>query len=193
MQGIGDDGDQPQADRIARRKGVTPIAGTGPNGETDFNAFPNLSVGSYPVVLYLCGMEIENSGLNYTSTDQIVISPNDAGAEVRPTFGPWGVLTKVEIINGGSGWTERPNIYIRSQTGYNAVIVPRFCIQRVSCLHYRYFDACTRHASIRLVPSHFLHLRFHCLGCSRHSSFHSVQYHFQKSKCARQTTGEKCV
>ena len=131
LSGIGDDGDQPQADRIARRKGVTPIAGTGPNGETDFNAFPNLSVGSYPVVLYLCGMEIENSGLNYTSTDQIVISPNDAGAEVRPTFGPWGVLTKVEIINGGSGWTERPNIYIRSQTGYNAVIVPRFCIQRV--------------------------------------------------------------
>ena len=44
LSGIGDDGDQPQADRIARRKGVTPIAGTGPNGETDFNAFPNLSL-----------------------------------------------------------------------------------------------------------------------------------------------------
>ncbi len=131
LSGIGEDGDQPQADRIARRKGVTPIPGTGPNGETDFNAFPNLSVGSYPVVLYLCGLEIENSGLNYMSTDEIVISPNEAGAEVRPTFGPWGVLRKVEIINGGSGWTERPKIYIRSQTGYNAVIVPRFCIQRV--------------------------------------------------------------
>jgi len=131
LSGIGDDGDQPQADRIARRKGITPIPGTGPNGETDFNAFPNLSVGSYPVVLYLCGLEIENSGLNYMSTDEIVIEPNDAGAEVRPTFGPWGVLRKVEIINGGSGWTERPKIYIKSQTGYNAVIVPRFCIQRV--------------------------------------------------------------
>lgn len=131
LSGIGEDGDQPQEDRIARRKGITPIPGTGPNGETDFNAFPNLSVGSYPVVLYLCGLEIENSGLNYMSTDEIVIKPNDAGAEVRPTFGPWGVLRKVEIINGGSGWTERPKIYIKSQTGYNAVIVPRFCIQRV--------------------------------------------------------------
>ena len=50
LSGIGEDGDQPQADRIARRKGVTPIAGTGPNGETDFNAFPNLSVGSLSLI-----------------------------------------------------------------------------------------------------------------------------------------------
>ena len=50
---------------------------------------------------------------------------------MRPVFGPFGVLRKVEIINGGSGWTERPKINIRTQTGYNAVIVPRFCVQRI--------------------------------------------------------------
>ncbi len=132
LSGIGEDGGDPQEDRVARRRGITPIPGTGPNGETDFNAFPNLNVGSYPVVLTLCGVEVENSGLNYDAdVDTIQITPNNAGAELRPVFGPFGVLRKVEIINGGSGWTERPKINIRTQTGYNAVIVPRFCVQRI--------------------------------------------------------------
>ena len=42
-----------------------------------------------------------------------------------------GNVIDVILINGGSGWTERPKINIRTQTGYNAVIVPRFCVQRI--------------------------------------------------------------
>ena len=29
------------------------------------------------------------------------------------------------------GFTERPNIYIETQTGYNAQIVPVFCVNRI--------------------------------------------------------------
>jgi len=126
------DGDQPMEDRIARRKGTTLIPGTGPNGETDFNAFPALTVGSYPVMLYLCGLEIQSAGMNYDSNfDKVVIEPNLTGAEIKATFGPFGVLDTVEIINPGEGFTERPEIYVSTNTGYNAVINPIFCVKRI--------------------------------------------------------------
>ena len=126
------DGDQPMENRIARKKGTTLIPGTGPNGETDFNAFPALTVGSYPVMLYLCGLEIQSAGMNYDSNfDKVVIEPNPTGAEIKATFGPFGVLDSVEIINPGEGFTERPEIYVSTNTGYNAVINPIFCVKRI--------------------------------------------------------------
>lgn len=125
--GIGDNID----DRLARLRGTTFIPGTGNDGATDVDAFPTLDVGSYPVVLYLCDLKIANAGINYSSEDEIVIEPKN-GAEVIPTFGPFGVLDSVRIINSGKGWVERPEIYIRSETGYNARLTPVFCVDRLS-------------------------------------------------------------
>jgi hypothetical protein len=111
-------------------RGTTSIPGTGSNGETEFNAFPTLDVGSYPVILYLCDVVIESAGINYSSEDEIVIEPSN-GAEVIPTFGPFGVLDSVRIVSSGKGFVERPDIYIRSETGYNARLTPVFCIDRL--------------------------------------------------------------
>ena len=124
--GIGDSYD----DTLARLRGTTSIPGTGSNGETEFNAFPTLDVGSYPVILYLCDVVIESAGINYSSEDEIVIEPSN-GAEVIPTFGPFGVLDSVRIVSSGKGFVERPDIYIRSETGYNARLTPVFCIDRL--------------------------------------------------------------
>ena len=117
-------------DRIGRIKGITAIPGTGLNGETDINAFPTLNVGSYPVILVLCGIDIENSGINYSDGDKIVIKPSN-GAEVVPKFGPFGVLDSIEIVKPGRGFVERPEIYIESETGYNAVLNPVLCVERI--------------------------------------------------------------
>jgi hypothetical protein len=73
---------------------------------------------------------IENAGINYSSGDKVVIEPN-SGAEIEATFGPFGVLTSLRIINSGNGFVERPEIYIKSETGYNAVITPVFCVRRI--------------------------------------------------------------
>lgn len=124
--GIGDS----YNDTLARLRGTTNIPGTGPNGETEFNAFPTLDVGSYPVILYLCDISIENAGINYSSEDQVVIEPSN-GAEIIPTFGPFGVLESVRIVKTGKGFVERPDIYIKSETGYNARLTPVFCIDRI--------------------------------------------------------------
>lgn len=93
--------------------------------------YPRLDDGKYPVILNLCGLEIENSGFNYTETDKIVIEPSN-GAVAIPTFGAFGTLERVEIISVGEGFKESPNIYIESETGLNAKLTPRFCIDRVS-------------------------------------------------------------
>jgi hypothetical protein len=63
-------------------------------------------------------------------TDKIIISP-DNGAVLEPVYGAFGSLEDVKIISSGIGFTEPPNIYIESETGYNAKILPVFCVNRV--------------------------------------------------------------
>ncbi len=93
--------------------------------------YPTLDNGQYPVILYLCGIEISNSGFNYSENDKIIIEPAK-GAVAVPTFGPFGVLIGVKVTSQGEGFSEVPNIYIQSETGYNAKLLPRFCIDRIS-------------------------------------------------------------
>ena len=37
----------------------------------------------------------------------------------------------MDVLNGGIGFTEDPNIYIKSDTGYNARLMPVFKVNRV--------------------------------------------------------------
>jgi hypothetical protein len=84
----------------------------------------------YPVLLYICDFQIIDQGINYSEGDTITITPNN-GAIVEPVFGPFGTLEKINIIDGGLGFIERPEIAIQTETGYNAEIVPVFCTKRI--------------------------------------------------------------
>ena len=85
---------------------------------------------AYPVITFLCDYIIANPGYNYQPDDKIVIEPSN-GAEMIPTFNELGQLTNIKITSSGQGFKQIPNIYIESETGYNAKIVPRFCVDRV--------------------------------------------------------------
>ena len=87
--------------------------------------------GQYPAILYICEVDIIDPGFDYEPGDKVVITP-DVGAEITPTFGPFGNLIKLEIINGGEGFTEFPTITIESETGFNAEIRARLCIDRIT-------------------------------------------------------------
>ena len=93
--------------------------------------YPALDDGKYPVILYLCGLEVENGGFGYADTDEIIIEPSN-GAVAVPKYGAFGALESVKITSGGEGFTQVPRIYIQSETGYNAKLIPRFCIDRIS-------------------------------------------------------------
>ena len=38
----------------------------------------------------------------------------------------------IKITNPGQGFTESPDIYIKSETGFNAVLLPKFCVERIA-------------------------------------------------------------
>jgi hypothetical protein len=59
-----------------------------------------------------------------------VIEPSN-GAEAVATLNRFGRVTGIKIIKGGEGFTELPTITIESATGYNAILLPRLCIDRI--------------------------------------------------------------
>jgi len=91
---------------------------------------PSSTIAQYPIVLYMCDVKIINPGVAYSDSDKIIVSPSN-GAILEPVFGPFGSLEDVKIVSAGIGFTEKPEIYIQSETGYNAKIVPVFCVNRV--------------------------------------------------------------
>jgi hypothetical protein len=91
---------------------------------------PSLSDGSYPVVLELEDLILTNKGIGYSNNDKIIITPtNGAAAEV--SFNESGQVKQLILTNPGIGFTEVPNIYIQSETGFNAGILPQFKVKRI--------------------------------------------------------------
>jgi hypothetical protein len=92
--------------------------------------FPILQTGSYPVILYICDIIIQRPGINYQEGDEIVIEPSN-GATAELKLGDFGKIVSVKVTNGGEGFTEMPKITVKSQSGFNSELIPKFCIDRV--------------------------------------------------------------
>jgi len=92
--------------------------------------YPTLEIGSYPVILYLCDVIIESPGINYKESDEVVIEPS-MGATVEFKLGDFGKIVGVKVTNGGEGFTEMPKITVKSQSGFNSILIPKFCIDRI--------------------------------------------------------------
>ena len=92
--------------------------------------YPTENTGSYPVIMYLCEVFIDDSGINYNFEDKVVIEP-DIGAKAEAQFDAQGRVISVKVTEQGEGFTELPRLYIRSETGYNAQLRAKLCIDRV--------------------------------------------------------------
>jgi len=92
--------------------------------------YPTSGDGSYPVILYLCEVIIEDAGINYQPGDQVIIEPAN-GATAEAQFDAMGRVLSVKVTESGEGFIELPKIYIRSDTGFNASLLPKFCVDRV--------------------------------------------------------------
>ena len=62
--------------------------------------------------------------------DKVIIEPSK-GAELKIKTDPLGSVTGVDVVNGGIGFNEDPKIYIQSDSGYNAKMIPVFKVNRV--------------------------------------------------------------
>ena len=92
--------------------------------------YPSKSNGQYPVILKLCEIYIKESGFGYSQGDQVIIEPAN-GATATAVVTATGAISKIDILAKGEGFTELPNIYIQTQTGYRAKLIPRLCVERV--------------------------------------------------------------
>lgn len=85
---------------------------------------------TYGVILTICNPFIVSPGIGYSPDDEIIIEPNN-GTELQPVFNENGSLIDIEVVNPGNGYDFWPTIYVKSTTGFNAKIVPNFCVNRV--------------------------------------------------------------
>ncbi len=95
--------------------------------------YPSKNDGFYPVILAIGSIEILNPGSNYDINDVISIEPAN-NAILRPKFGKNGQIIKVDVLNGGIGFTDIPNISVKTKTGFNAVLQPAFKVIRIGDL-----------------------------------------------------------
>jgi len=97
----------------------------------DDGVYPTESTGAYPAILTLCEVFIDSPGYGYSENDTVTIEPN-FGATVVPQFNDIGSLMSVKVTQTGQGFTEMPEVYIKSETGFNAVILPKLCVERIA-------------------------------------------------------------
>ena len=84
----------------------------------------------YSIIMYLCEIIVINPGFGYTPGDKVIIEP-DRGAVAEAVIDRYGRVTEVKVIETGEGFKELPKVYIQSETGYNAELRPKLCVDRV--------------------------------------------------------------
>jgi len=90
--------------------------------------FPSLDTGDYPIVLEIDDINVLEPGFGYDPNDKVVVGN---GAELKIKTDALGSVTGVDVVNGGIGFNEDPDIYIDSDSGYNAKLMPVFKVNRV--------------------------------------------------------------
>ena len=80
------------------------------------------------MVLEIDDINILDPGFGYDPNDKVVVGN---GAEIKIKTDGLGSVTGVDVVNGGIGFNEDPDIYIESESGYNAKLMPVFKVNRV--------------------------------------------------------------
>lgn len=79
-------------------------------------------VSTYPTILSIDTVYVKDPGFGYQDGDQLIITPNN-GATLEPVIRN-GRIEEVIVTNGGSGFTDLPEIKTNSPTGFNAQLIP---------------------------------------------------------------------
>ena len=101
--------------------------------------YPTSGSGAYPAITYLCDVVVVSPGIRYSEGDEIIIEPN-VGAIAVPKFNANGSIESVKVTAGGEGFTQMPDVYIKSETGFNAELRPVFCIDRIAKDEVKEYD-----------------------------------------------------
>ena len=94
--------------------------------------YPSSSDGTYPVIMYMLGLFIDNPGVKYEVGDEIVISPSKgAKARIHKVTEQGGIVS-IKLTSQGEGYKEMPNVFVRSTNGTGAKLLPQLGVNRVT-------------------------------------------------------------
>ena len=79
------------------------------------------------MILELDDLAIGDPGVNYSPDDKVIIEPAN-GAEARIIVDELGSIDRVEVTKNGIGFQDEPEIFVESETGFNARLLPVFKI-----------------------------------------------------------------
>ena len=85
---------------------------------------PCLPNNTYPVIVSLDEIYIENTGFGFDCCkDTVVIEPAN-GAKAKIEECEDGEIKRIVVTDGGAGFTSLPEITINTETGFNAILKP---------------------------------------------------------------------
>jgi len=85
----------------------------------------------YKVILSIEEVVVLDPGFGYRPEDKIIITP-DNGAVLEPVINSRGQIESVNVISGGIGFDDIPEIKTNSPTGFNAQMNPIFKVTRLN-------------------------------------------------------------
>ena len=92
--------------------------------------YPSKSDGTYPVITHLSSVYIQDPGVGYSASDEVILSP-DNGAKAEITVTQLGAIESIRVTQEGEGFKVRPTAYIKSKGGIGAVLAPQLGLNRI--------------------------------------------------------------
>ena len=102
-----------------------------PNNIDSEGDYPMGANGTYPVIMYLGSIVIDDPGIYYEEGDEIVIEPSH-GAKAELRVSEVGSIRSIKVTEPGEGFKEIPNVYIKSKRGIRSKLLPQLGVNRVS-------------------------------------------------------------
>jgi hypothetical protein len=84
----------------------------------------------YPVILCIEEIVVLDGGFGYRPGDKLIITPNN-GTVAEPVINERGQIERINILTGGCGYEDLPDIRTDSPTGFNATFTTIFKVTRV--------------------------------------------------------------
>lgn len=93
---------------------------------------PTDTTTSYPVDLVIGDFEIINPGYDYQEGDTVVNDNDDTFSAVVTSVTSTGAIRSVELLDAGRPSIEYTKLFVNSDAGFNAVILPKYDITRLT-------------------------------------------------------------
>jgi len=116
---------------VVTKSGVITAPKKSESSNDEGGDYPSSTSGTYPVITYLSTIYVQDPGVGYSASDEVVLTPSE-GAEASITVNEQGAITSIRVTKRGEGFKVKPTAYIKSKGGIGAILSPQLGIDKVN-------------------------------------------------------------